>query len=249
MFHHTAGEAVPYTSIEQCCGRPRACSDEVGYDGICDDITGSSSQPMRDSGLSRTMIPRLPRPPKRFPGCKAPRDTTGVWRGKNTVGVGAFSDAFTFVTAIPAPAAPSPCILLPMRSMWKSHLPCVGQRWQTAVTYRLQMATDSLFVVRHRLQRLDAYGHGQSHACAQQSYKYLAGDAKNTAVTSAYSATRAFTTISAVPLAPVHISPPNSAVNQQINVVLRLEQIGRCADIRLQVATDGTFASGIRGEI
>jgi len=63
--------------------------------------------------------------------------------------------------------------------------------------------------VRHRLQRLDAYGHGQSHACAQQSYQVLlAGECEEYGGTSAYSATRAFTTISAVPLAPVHISPP-----------------------------------------
>ncbi|MBP1657708.1 MAG: hypothetical protein H6Q31_2309 [Bacteroidetes bacterium] len=167
-------------------------------------------------------------------------------RGKNTVGVGAFSDAFTFVTAIPAPAAPSP--VYPAANAVDVEI-TPTMRWSKvadAVTYRLQMATDSLFVsgiVYNDSTLTDTVK--AIPALNNLTKYYWRVNAKNTGGTSAYSATRAFTTISAVPLAPVHISPPNSAVNQQINVVLRWNKSVGAQTYRLQVATDGTFASGI----
>ena len=82
-------------------------------------------------------------------------------------------------------------------------------------------------------------------ALANLTKYYWRVNAKNAGGTSGYSAVRAFTTISAIPLAPALITPPNNAVNQQVNVVLRWNKSNAATTYRLQVGTDETFATGV----
>jgi hypothetical protein len=167
-------------------------------------------------------------------------------RGKNTKGTGAYSDAFMFTTAVAAPA--SPALTAPADNAVDVSIN-PELRWTKpagTMTFRLQVATDSLFVS----------GIAFDDSTLTDSVRVVSGlsnltkyywrvNAKNPGGTSAYAAKRAFTTISAIPAAPAHVSPANNAVNQQINVLLRWNRSTGATSYRLQVGTDPTFAGGI----
>ena len=167
-------------------------------------------------------------------------------RGKNTWGVGATSDVYNFTTAIAPPAAPA------------AQSPADGAvdvevtpviSWSAsagAVTYRLQVSTDSSFTsgLVYNDSTLTANSKTMS-ALANLTKYYWRVNAKNAGGTSTYSAVRSFTTISAIPLAPVLVTPPNNAVNQQVNVLLRWNRSNAATTYRLQVGTDETFATGV----
>ncbi len=174
--------------------------------------------------------------------------TRYYWRvqGKNAVGVGPVSAAFTFVTAIPAPAVP--LALAPADNATDVDVaPTI--RWTKpagATSYRLQVATDSLFVTGIVLNDSTLTDTARVVAGLTNLTKYYwRVNAKNAGGTSAYTAKRAFTTISAIPAAPVLLTPPNNAVNQQANVLLRWNRSNGALTYRLQVATDSTFGSGV----
>ncbi|MCC6397798.1 MAG: T9SS type A sorting domain-containing protein [Bacteroidetes bacterium] len=167
-------------------------------------------------------------------------------RGKNAKGTGAYSDAFMFTTAVAAPA--SPALIAPAdNAVDQSVNPDL--RWTKpagTVTFRLQVATDSLFVSGIAFDDSTLTDSSRVVAgLANLTKYYWRVNAKNPGGTSAWSAKRAFTTISAIPAAPVLVSPANNAVNQQINVTLRWNRSTGATTYRLQVGIDPTFAGGI----
>jgi regulation of enolase protein 1 (concanavalin A-like superfamily) len=167
-------------------------------------------------------------------------------RGKNAAGVGANSDVYAFTTAISAPAVPT--LVAPAANAVDVVVSptLIWTKSPAAVTYRLQVATDSLFVsgiVFNDSTLTDTVR--TMPALTNLTKYYWRVNAKNTGGASSYSTRRAFTTISAIPLAPVHISPPNNAVNQQITVSLRWNRAVGTQTYHLQVGTDPTFATGL----
>jgi hypothetical protein len=173
---------------------------------------------------------------------------TYYWRvlGKNLNGYGAYSDVFGFTTAIAPPTVPT--LVLPADNAVDLEVTPVLS-WSasaTAVTYRLQVSTDTSFTTGlvYNDSTLTTTSKTMS-TLANLTRFYWRVNAKNAGGKSAYSAVRAFTTISAIPPAPVQITPPNNAVNQQVNVLLRWNRSTAATTYRLQVGTDETFATGI----
>lgn len=164
-------------------------------------------------------------------------------RGKNLAGVGPVSDVFNFTTAIAAPSVPTAITPADNAVNVELNVPLLWTKPATTATFRLQVATDSMF----------ASGIVYNDSTLTDSSKVVPGlanltkyfwriNAKNAGGTSAYSIRRTFTTISAIPPAPAIVSPPNNAVNQQVNVTLRWNRSNAALTYRLQVAADSAFA-------
>lgn len=167
-------------------------------------------------------------------------------RGKNANGVGAYSDVYNFTTAVAPPSAPS--LSAPADNAVDVEV-TPTLRWSKpagTLSFRLQVSTDTSFaagLVYNDSTLTDSTK--ALPALANLTKFYWRVNAKNGGGTSSYSAVRAFTTISAIPLAPAQITPPNNAVNQQVNVVLRWNRSNAATSYRLQVGTDETFATGV----
>ncbi len=167
-------------------------------------------------------------------------------RGKNANGVGAYSDVFNFTTAVAPPSAPS--LSAPADNAVDVEVTPM-LRWSKpagTLTFRLQVSTDTSFtsgLVYNDSTLTDSTK--TLPALANLTKFYWRVNAKNGGGTSSYSVVRAFTTISAIPPAPALITPPNNAVNQQVNVVLRWNRSNAATSYRLQVSTDETFATGV----
>jgi hypothetical protein len=164
-------------------------------------------------------------------------------RGKNTSGVGAYSDIFNFTTAIAAPTVPT--LVTPADNAVDVD-PGLTLKWNksaTAATYRLQVSADSAFgsfvVNDSTLTDTTKAMTGLSNLVKY----YWRVNAKNAGGTSAYSTRRAFTTISAIPATPVMITPPNGAANQQTSLTLRWYKVNYATSYRVQVSTDPNFSS------
>jgi hypothetical protein len=70
--------------------------------------------------------------------------------------------------------------------------------------------------------------------------------AKNAGGSSAWSSTYQFTTVMAVPTAPVQLAPANGAVNQPTSLLtFRWNALEGATQYKFQLATDSTFASGV----
>lgn len=166
-------------------------------------------------------------------------------RGKNTNGVGAYSDTYNFTTAIAAPAVPSP--VQPADNAVDLD-PALTIKWSkpaTAATYRLQVCTDTSFTAGlvYNDSTLTDTAKTMTGLLNLTKY-YWRVNAKNAGGTSVYSTLRNFTTISAVPVAPTLITPPNGSVNQQVTLNLRWYKSNFATTYRLQVGTDPSFAGG-----
>jgi regulation of enolase protein 1 (concanavalin A-like superfamily) len=167
-------------------------------------------------------------------------------RGKKGVFNGAYSDVFKFTTAVAPPVAPT--LLVPADAAVDLDVaPTI--RWMRpagAVSFRVQVGTDSTFATGLVLNDSTITDTSRALSGLANLTKYFwRVNAKNGGGTSAYSVVRSFTTISAIPLAPVLVTPPNNAVNQQVNVVLRWNRANAAVTYRLQAGTDETFATGI----
>ncbi len=167
-------------------------------------------------------------------------------RGKNANAVGAYSDVFNFTTAIAAPAVPTP--VFPADAATNVD-PAVALRWTksaTATNYRLQVSTDTSFTSGLVVNDSTLTDTTKTMAGLLNLTKYYwRVRAKNSGGWSNASTTVSFTTISAIPLAPAQLTPPNNAVNQQVNAVIRWNKSNNALTYRLQVGTDETFATGV----
>ncbi|MCC7158604.1 MAG: fibronectin type III domain-containing protein [Ignavibacteria bacterium] len=148
---------------------------------------------------------------------------TGYWwrvNAKNIAGTSGFSTAFKFTTIIAAPTAPvlfSPLnnqtgLLLSLNLVWLKR--------PTAQTYRVQLASDSLFtsIIVNDSTLTDSI---KSVAGLQPLTNYWwRVNAKNIGGTSSYSTAWKFRTLGS-PYQVELLSPPDSAVNQPVNITFR----------------------------
>ena len=167
-------------------------------------------------------------------------------RGKRGTFNGAYSDVFKFTTAVAPPVAPA--LLVPADGAVDVDVaPTI--RWMRpagAISFRVQVGTDSTFTTGLVLNDSTITDTSRALSGLANLTKYFWRiNAKNGGGTSAYSVVRSFTTISAIPPAPALVTPPNNAVNQQVNVVLRWNRSNAATTYRLQVGTDETFATGV----
>ena len=89
-----------------------------------------------------------------------------------------------------------------------------------AVTYRGQVATDSLFASMMDDDSLLTTASWTIGTFANNVKLYWRVNAKNSAGTSSWSTIFNFTTILAVPVAPVLQTPANGAINQPVSLIL-----------------------------
>jgi len=114
-----------------------------------------------------------------------------------------------------------------------------------AATYRVQVATDSLFTAANIVVN-DSTVSTNSRALSGllNSVKYYwRVNAKNAVGTSSYSTVSNFTIIMATPATPVLRTPANNATNQALSLTLQWDSVAGAATYRVQVATDTLFAS------
>ena len=157
--------------------------------------------------------------------------TKYYWRvnAKNAGGTSAYSTrrAFTTISAIP----PAPALVSPPNNAVNQQAN-VTLRWNrsnAALTYRLQVATDSSFASGIVVNDSTLTDTLKAMSGLTNSTKYFwRVNAKNVAGTGVYSAIWAFTTIIANPNVPALVSPADGAANQDLNVKFVWTQAGRC---------------------
>jgi hypothetical protein len=168
-------------------------------------------------------------------------------RGKNANGIGKFSTISSFTTAAQPPATPA--LLSPADNAVDQDTASTV-RWSKstgATAYKLQIATDPGFasgVFLNDSTIVDTTR--QLHGLALNTKYYWHVAAKNTGGSSAFTATRNFTTITGVPTAPTLLFPAAAAVDQPVALTLRWSRTTPASlTFRVQVSTDPTFATAI----
>lgn len=172
--------------------------------------------------------------------------TTYFWRANanNTGGTSGFSASRTFSTVPVVPAAPS--LSSPSNGATGVAV-SPSLTWATspgATSYGLQVATDVGFGAL--VVDLDGLsGLTYVPALSSATTYYWHARAANTGGTSAYGATRSFTTVPVVPAVPSPAVPPNGAVNVPSTLLLAWNPSPGATSYRLQVSTSPIFASTV----
>ncbi len=112
-----------------------------------------------------------------------------------------------------------------------------------ASSYRLQVATDSLFASLVFDDSTITTTSKSVGPLSSNTRYFWRVDAKNPYGTSAYSTSRSFTTVIAPPAAPVLLAPANGALNQATALFLRWGSSATATSYHLQLSTDSLFAS------
>jgi len=171
-------------------------------------------------------------------------NTTYYWRarGRNSGGVSAFATAFSFSTALPAPAVP-PLISPADGATGVALNPTLS--WSAvsfASSYRIQVATDSGFSSVILDQTQTSTSAAPSLAVSTTYYWHVR--AQNATGNSAYAATRSFTTSPPpAPSSPALTAPANGASDQSITPTLSWSAAATATSYRVQVATDAGFGA------
>jgi len=171
-------------------------------------------------------------------------NTTYYWRvkAKNVIGVSPWSSVWRFTTISGAPSAPT--------LSWPSNGAVSQQttltlRWNSTAgveSYRLQVATDSIFTATVFDDSSITWTSRQVEPLTISTTYYWRVRAKNSIGSGPWSSVWRFTTISA-PSAPTLASPSNGAVNQPTTLTLRWNSTAGAESYRLQVATDSIFTA------
>ena len=175
--------------------------------------------------------------------------TVYYWRtrGINATGLGSYSAAFNFTTAVAPPGVPT--LVMPANNaIAQSTSPLViWNRVASAASYRLQLGLDSTFATGLVINDSTITDTTKSVVGLANNTRYFwRVRAKNAGGTSAFSTVWAFTTISATPSVPVLVSPANGAVNQPVSLTLRWNRTNPPAvSYRVQLSTDAAFLSGM----
>lgn len=171
-------------------------------------------------------------------------NTTYYWRVSawDSSGASPWSDTWNFSTIQTAPGIPR----LSSPSSGATNQPVtLNLNWQStpgAVSYRLQLSTDTLFnyITYDASDIKDTYLQVKN---LENSRKYFwRVRASNPGGNSAWSEIWRFTTIVATPGAPALIAPAMGAVNQPIDVTLSWNALYGAYAYRLQVSADTTFS-------
>ena len=170
----------------------------------------------------------------------------GIFVGNQGTEPPAFTGAFDyFQTNIPA----KPTLLLPASgAVGVSITPqLVWQSFSGAVTYHVQVGTDSTF----------AGGIAVNDSTVADSTKTLSGLAYSTKYywrvsarnasggTSAYTSPWSFNTIVAPPPTPALVSPATNTMNAPLSITLKWRKSTGAASYQLQVGTDSSFSGGV----
>jgi len=172
-------------------------------------------------------------------------NTKYYWRvnAKNAAGTSSYSSVFNFTTIVSAPAIP---VLQSPATDATNQATTLTLSWGSvtgAASYRLQLASDSLFANLVVNDSTLTSASRQVGPLLNNTKYYWRVNAKNAAGTSSYSSVFNFTTIVSAPAIPVLQSPATGAVNQATTLTLSWGSVTGAASYRLQVATDSLFAT------
>src|SRR6267143_2172689 len=171
--------------------------------------------------------------------------TAYYWRvsASNGVGSGAYSAVWKFATIIAVPLTPT--LVSPANGSTGQPLTVV-LAWNPAggaVTYRVQLAADSLFGSIVLDDSTVTATSRQIGPLSVNTLYYWRVNAKNSAGTSAYSSAWNFTTLIPPPPAPALLSPGNNATGQATTLTCRWNSSSGAAKYRYQLATDSGFVN------
>ena len=172
-------------------------------------------------------------------------NTKFYWRVRaaNAAGSSAYSTRWNFTTIVGAAGVPALVLPANNTSGLATSVTMIWTKAQNAATYRLQVATDSLF----------ASGIVTDDSTITDTTKLVSGlvnsaryfwrvNAKSAGGTSAFSSTWSFSTSL---MTPTLLSPGNRASDQPTSVTLRWLKVPSATLYRLQLGTDSTFAGGL----
>ena len=169
--------------------------------------------------------------------------TNYFWRVSaiNSAGTSSYSNGFKFTTVPPIP--PTPTLVYPASSA--SNIPLsLSLSWNLstgATTYRLQLASDSLFsniLTNDSMVTTASFAIGP---LATGTTYFWRINAKNLSGTSGFSPVQKFATIPATPGIPVLISPPNASINISTTPALSWNTLPNATSYYVQVASDSNF--------
>jgi large repetitive protein len=171
--------------------------------------------------------------------------TQYYWRvnAKNAGGTSYFSDPFSFTTIVAAPAIP---ILSTPANNSANQATSLTLTWNSvagAVSYGLQLATDSLFtnlVINE--QGITLINKFVGPLLNGTKY-YWRVNSSNPAGTSSYSSVFNFTTVVAAPACVTLQLPANYAVNQPVNPLLQWSATSGAETYGVQLAMDSLFSN------
>ncbi|MEK6650172.1 MAG: hypothetical protein AABY75_04295, partial [Bacteroidota bacterium] len=166
-------------------------------------------------------------------------------RAKNVGGTSAYSTARQFTTIIAAPADPT--LTTPADSATNQPT-AITLSWNAsarASSYRLQVAeNDSFSVITFDDSTLAGTSKALSSLQNARTYHWRVR-AKNVGGTTAYSATRRFTTIVNAPDVPVLAAPDSAAVNTPVAVTATWKPAARAERYHVQLSTSSSFTTSL----
>jgi len=163
---------------------------------------------------------------------------------KNAGGTGAWSAVNRFTTIIATPGVP---VLVSPTDNAANVSITTSLNWQKvtgSTSYRLQIATDSLFatIIVQDSTLTDTIKSSGITLVNNTKY-YWRVNSTNAGGTGAWSAVNRFTTIPAIPGVPVLVSPLDNSANVAINTAMNWNKVTGSTSYRLQIATDSLFTA------
>ncbi|MGD1044889.1 MAG: cohesin domain-containing protein [Bacteroidota bacterium] len=166
------------------------------------------------------------------------------WRvnAKNVGGTSSYSAVSNFTTISATPTVP---VLQTPATGSINQAVSLTLTWGAvggADTYRVQVATDSLFAAIVVNDSTLTNPSKQVSGLLNNTKYYWRANAKNASGTSSYSTVFNFTTVVAAPGVPLLQTPATGATNQAVSLTLTWGSVTGAATYRVQVATDNLFA-------
>ncbi|NUM71530.1 MAG: fibronectin type III domain-containing protein, partial [Ignavibacteriaceae bacterium] len=174
-------------------------------------------------------------------------NTTYYWRvnAKNAGGTSTYSTVYSFTTQPAVPTAP--VLASPSNGAVNqpTALNLVWNKSAGAVTYRVQLSTVNTFATTIINDSTLTDSVKAVSGLQLNTTYYWRVNAKNANGTGSYSTVYSFTTLPAVPAAPVLASPANGASGQPLALNLVWNKSAGAASYRVQLSTVNTFATTI----
>ncbi|MCI0707642.1 MAG: FG-GAP-like repeat-containing protein [Ignavibacteriae bacterium] len=173
------------------------------------------------------------------------RSTTYYWRvsAVNNTGTSIYSDIASFVTIPPVPGAPTLSLPLNEAVDVSTSLVLSWGEILDATSYRLQLASDSLFTALITDQTSVLETEYSVNSLSSNTVYYWRVSALNAGGEGAFSAVSKFTTAPPLPEAPALLAPANSTTELPIHLAVEWDSVAWADVYKLQVATDASFTS------
>ena len=175
-------------------------------------------------------------------------NTLYYWRvnAKNAGGASAWSTVFTFTTVVAASGIPVPSTPANYATGVAVNPTLMWSAVTGAVTYRVQVSTASDFSTGIAADDSTLTAASKAiDSLTNNTLYYWRVNAKNAGGTSAWSAAFSFTTIVAVPGAPVLSAPANNATGVAVSQAVSWGAVTGASTYRVQVSTAADFSTGI----